>query len=56
MKAKTPKAPDPIPPVRESGEQVAEKRKKQLMEERERRGMQATLMSRDTNSTGGTLG
>jgi len=46
MKAKKPKPPpEPIPPVRESGQEVAKKRKGQLLEERKRRGIQATLMS-----------
>lgn len=44
-KAQRPPAPpEAIPPVRESVMEVAEKRKSQLMEERKRRGMQATLM------------
>jgi len=54
-KAKKPEPPpEAIPPVRESGQQVAEKRKGQLLEERKRRGLQATLMSQ--RPTGDTLG
>jgi len=57
-KPKAPPPPTPVPPVRETGEVVGEKRKGQLMEERKRRGLRATLMSNQgTNGGGGnTLG
>ena len=47
---KPPPPPEPIPPVRESGQEVAEKRKGQLLEERKRRGLQATLLSQSSQS------
>jgi hypothetical protein len=53
-KVSTPADPIPIPPVRESGMEVQEKRKSQLMEERKKRGIQATLMKQP--QSGNTLG
>ena len=48
---KPPKAPDPIPPVKETGADLASKRKQLMQDERRRRGMASTK-----SQSGGLMG